>query len=247
MIRLRKPLIAFSVAALGLLLGTSAQSGDKKNPAATPSPRLNKEMKADAGWMKRHDGFVDIAKKGNVDVLFLGDSITDGWRGKGGMAVWDKAYGSMKPANFGIGGDRTEHVLWRIQNGELDGIKPKVAVLMIGTNNSGANSAEQISEGITLIVKTIREKSPTTKVLLLAVFPRGKMIPNTQNTKIIEINKTVAKLDDGKDVKFLDIGAKFMKDGQIPGEIMPDYLHLSPAGYQIWADAITPTLKEMLK
>lgn len=246
MIRLRKPLVAFSVAALGLLLGTSAQSGDKKNPATTPAPR-------DAGWVKRHEGFVEIAKKGDVDVLFLGDSITDGWRGfnpknkSGGKNVWDKTFAPLKAANFGIGGDRTEHVLWRIQNGELDGIKPKVAVLMIGTNNSGANSAEQISEGITVIVKTIREKSPTTKVLLLAVFPRGKMIPNPGNTKIIEINKTVAKLDDGKNVKFLDIGAKFMKDGQIPADIMYDYLHLTETGYQLWADAITPTLKEMLK
>lgn len=237
MVRLRQFVFACTIAALGLI-GSTAESGDKKNPATTPAPR-------DAGWVKRHDGFVEIAKKGDVDLLFLGDSITDGWRGQ--KKTWESAFGAYKPANFGIGGDRTEHVLWRIQNGELDGIKPKVAVLMIGTNNSGANSAEQISEGITEIVKTIRSKSPTTKVLLLAVFPRGKMIPNGQNTKITEINKTIAKLDDGKNVKFLDIGEKFMKDGQIPGSIMPDYLHLSQQGYQIWADAITPTLKEMLK
>jgi lysophospholipase L1-like esterase len=235
-------LASFSLAALC----TSAQSGDKKNPATTPSPRMDKAGKADAGWMKRHDGFVAIAKKGDVDVLFLGDSITDGWRGKSGKTAWDKSFGPLKSANFGIGGDRTQHVLWRIQNGELDGITPKVAVLMIGTNNTGNDSADQIADGVTAIVKTIRSKSPTTKVLLLAVFPRGKMIPNPGNTKITEINQTIAKLDDGKNVKFLDIGSKFMKDGQIPGEIMPDYLHLSEAGYQIWADAITPTLHQML-
>jgi len=241
----RRTVLAFTLVSFGLVaLCTSAQSGDKKNPATTPSPRMDKAGKADAGWIKRHEGFVEIAKKGDVDVLFLGDSITDGWRGK--KAVWEKAFGSNKPANFGIGGDRTQHVLWRIQNGELSGIKPKVAVLMIGTNNTGNDSAEQIADGVTTIVKTIREKSPTTKVLLLAVFPRGKMIPNPGNTKIIEINKTIAKLDDGKDVKYLDIGEKFMKDGQIPGTIMPDYLHLSEAGYQIWADAIAPTLNEML-
>src|SRR6185369_17903836 len=108
-----------------------------------------------------------------------------GWRGKNGKGPWDKAFGSMKPANFGIGGDRTQHVLWRIQNGELNGISPKVAVLMIGTNNTGNDSAEQIAEGVTAIVKEIRSKSSKTKVLLLAVFPRGKMIPNPGNTKII--------------------------------------------------------------
>jgi lysophospholipase L1-like esterase len=245
---MRNLLFPFAVVCVGVLaLTTAAQSGDKKNPAATPSPRLDKKGDPEKGWIKRHEGFVAIAKKGEVDVLFLGDSITDGWRGKAGKEVWEKAFGDMKPANFGIGGDRTQHVLWRIQNGELDGIKPKVAVLMIGTNNTGSDSAEKIAEGVTSIVKHINKESPHTKVLLLAVFPRGKMIPNPGNTKIIEINKIIAKLDDGKNVKYLNIGEKFMKDGQIPAEIMPDYLHLSQAGYQIWADAITPTVKEMLK
>lgn len=254
MLGLRSSLVAFTVAILGVLgLSTSGQSGDKKNPAATPSPRMTKDAKTpDAGWMKRHDGFVAIAKKGDVDLLFLGDSITDAWRSfdaknkRGGKNVWDKNFAPLKAANFGIGGDRTQHVLWRIQNGEFDGITPKLAVLMIGTNNTGPDSAEQIADGVTAIVKHIRDKSPKTKVLLLAVFPRGKMIPNTGNTKIIEINKMIAKLDDGKNVKFLDIGEKFMKNGQIPDEIMYDHLHLTEAGYQIWADAILPTVTTMM-
>jgi lysophospholipase L1-like esterase len=237
--------IAFTLTALVVAaFDVSAQPTKKKNPAITPNPRMS--LQPDQGWLKRHDGFVAIAKKGDIDVLFLGDSITDGWRGKAGKSVWDKAFGNLKPANFGIGGDRTEHVLWRIKNGELSGITPKVAVLMIGTNNTGSESADQIADGVTAIVKTIRDKSPTTKILLLAVFPRGKVIPNVGNTKIISINKTIAKLDDGSNVKFLDIGEKFMKDGQIPANIMYDYLHLTEAGYQIWADAITPTLTQML-
>jgi lysophospholipase L1-like esterase len=251
---MRKLLFAFAVACIGpLALTTAAHSNDKKNPAATPSPRLDKIGDPDKGLMKRHEGFVAIAKKGEVDVLFLGDSITDGWRNfndkkkTGGKNVWEKTFAPLHAANFGIGGDRTQHVLWRIQNGELDGIKPKAAVLMIGTNNTGSDSAEQIADGITAIVKHIQHKSPHTKVLLLAIFPRGKEIPNKGNTKIIEINKIIAKLDDGKNVKYLDIGAKFMKDGQIPAEIMYDYLHLTEAGYQIWADAITPAVTEMLK
>jgi serine/threonine protein kinase/lysophospholipase L1-like esterase len=239
---------------VGLLaLSTTAQSGDKKNPAATPSPRLDEKGDPDKSWMKRHEDFVAIANKGEVGVLFLGDSITDGWRNfnpknkAGGKNVWEKTFAPLRAANFGIGGDLTQHVLWRIQNGELDGIKPKVAVLMIGTNNTGSDSTEQIADGVTAIVTNLQHKSPHTKVLVLAVFPRGKEIPNNGNTKIIEINKLIAKLDDGKNVKYLDIGAKFMKDGRIPAEIMHDYLHLTEEGYQIWADAITPTLTGMLK
>ena len=221
-------------------------AGWLKSPTVTPSPRKAKDGKGDdPNWMKRHEGFVEIAKKGDVDVLFLGDSITDGWRGK--KAIWDKHFGAMKAANFGIGGDRTEHVLWRIQNGELNGITPKVAVLMIGTNNSGGNSADQIADGITAIVKTIREKSPSTKVLLLAVFPRGADSKFPQRVKLAEVNQKVAKLDDGKNVRYLDIGSKFLEsDGTLTKQVMPDLLHLSERGYQIWADAITPTLNEML-
>ena len=213
--------------------------------ATKPVPR-------DANWTKRHDGFVEIAKKGGVDFLLLGDSITDGWRNfdaktkRGGKNVWDKTFEPLKAANFGIGGDRTQHVLWRIQHGELDGIQPKAAVLMIGTNNTGADSAEDIADGVGAIVKTIQQKSPKTKVLLLAIFPRGKMIPNPQNSKILEINKMLVKLDNGKSVKYLDIGSKFMKDGQIPDAIMYDHLHLTEEGYQIWANAILPDVNAML-
>jgi lysophospholipase L1-like esterase len=247
---MRKLLATFTACCLGLVLLGNAHSGDKKNPATTPAVRLDKKGEQDAGWLKRHDGFVAIAKKGGVDVLFLGDSITDGWRGKNGKAVWDKTFGDLKAANFGIGGDRTQHVLWRIQNGELDGIKPKVAMLMIGTNNTGNDSAEQIADGVKAIVKTVHEKSPDTKVLLLAVFPRGNKDTfefTPQNAKITEINKIIAKLDDGgKTVKYLDIGSKFLKDSKLSKDIMPDALHLSEPGYQIWADAVNPTLRDMV-
>jgi lysophospholipase L1-like esterase len=219
----------------------------KKSVAATPAPKFEKDGKTpQQGFVKRHEGFVEIAKKGGVDVVFFGDSITDGWRGAGKDA-WAKNFEPLKSANFGIGGDRTQHVLWRITGGELEGIKPKVAVVMIGTNNSGSDSAADIAEGVTEVVKLIKSKSPETKVLLLAVFPRGQKIPNTGNDKLIEVNKTVAKLDDGKTVRYLDIGPKFLdKEGQLPKEIMPDYLHLSPKGYEIWAEAMLPLLNEML-
>src|SRR5439155_4166309 len=122
----------------------------------------------------------EIAKRGGVEVLFLGDSITDAWGGEGhgrgatGSKIFEEEFVPLKTANFGIGGDRTEHVLWRLQHGELKGIQPNVVMLMIGTNNTGSNSAEEIAAGITAIVKEIHQRSPTTKILLLGVFPRGE-------------------------------------------------------------------------
>jgi lysophospholipase L1-like esterase len=239
----------FAALAGGLMMlgGGAAVSGGDKNPAATPSPRKGKDGQPDANWMKRHDGFVAIAKKGGVDVLFLGDSITDAWRKEPAGPTWKKHFEPLKAANFGIGGDRTEHVLWRIQNGELDGISPKVAVLMIGTNNTGSNSAEQIAEGITAIVKQIRKTTPTTKILLLAVFPRGEKADNPGRAKIAQINKIVAGLDDGKTIRYLDIGGKFLKEGgMLTKDIMPDFLHLSAEGYRIWGEAIAPTVGELV-
>ena len=195
---------------------------------------------------KRHEGFVEIAKKGGVDFLLLGDSITDGWRGGSGRKTYNESFGELKPANFGIGGDRTQHVLWRLKNGELEGITPKVCMLMIGTNNGG-DSAEDVAAGITAIVKEIHGKSPKTKVLLLGIFPRGEK-PYPGREKNDKVNAIVAKLDDGgKTVKYLDIGAKFLnEDKTISKEVMPDFLHLSEKGYRIWAEAVLPTVKDLL-
>ncbi len=209
------------------------------NPAAVPKLRND--------WLDRHNGFVARAHEGNVDLLFIGDSITDGWRGRG-KEVWAQRYEPLKAANFGIGGDKTEHVLWRLQNGELDGIKPKVAVIMIGTNNTGRDSAPQIAEGISAIVNEVRQRSADTKILLLAVFPRGQKPDYPARAKITEVNQLIAKLDDGKHVFFLDIGARFLQaDGTLPPTIMPDFLHPNHDGYVIWADAMAPKLAELLK
>ena len=223
------------------------------NTAIKPEPR-------DSAWVKRHEGFVEIAKKGGVDVLFLGDSITDFWRRDdpktGGKKVWDANFASMRAANFGISGDRTQHVLWRLQNGELEGIKPKVVVLMIGTNNTGLerdkvtprNSTPEVVEGVTTIVKTLRTKLPATKILLLAIFPRAEKPDDPQRRQVNEINTAIAKLADGKTVRFLDLGPKFLAaDGTLPAEIMPDFLHPGEKGYEIWAAAIKQPLAEMLR
>ena len=192
-----------------------------------------------------------IAFQNGDKVAFLGDSITAGWAGNG-KEVWAKAFAGYTPANFGIGGDRTQHVLWRVQNGELEApLKPKAVVLMIGTNNVGGDSPEGIAKGVTTIVETIRAKQPQAKILLLAVFPRGDKPTGklgAANDKIKQVNAIISKLNDDKNIFFLDIGSKFPQpEGALTKEIMPDFLHLSPAGYQIWADAIGPKLAELMK
>jgi lysophospholipase L1-like esterase len=234
---LHRALFALLAALLATEVG--AQPAQSWNPAVTPAPRND--------WIERHNGFVARARDGGVDVLFIGDSITDAWRGTG-KDVWMERYAPLRAANFGIGGDRTEHLLWRLQNGELDGIKPKVAVLMIGTNNTRRDTAAQITEGVTAIVKEIRQRTPQTKILLLAIFPRGEKPDDPLRQKINEINPVIAKLHDGQNVHFLDINAKFLQpDGVLPASIMPDFLHPNAEGYRIWGDAMAPKLAELLK
>jgi len=213
------------------------------NAAIIPVPRTDP-----TNWLARHEGFVREAQKGGIDILFMGDSITDGWRNRG-LTVWSQYYAPRHAANFGIGGDRTEHVLWRLENGELDGIKPKVIVLMIGTNNTGKdrNSVPEIIAGVQAVVGELRAKLPDSKVLLLGIFPRSAL-GDLQRAQVALVNTVIAKLDDGKMVKYLDIGPKFLEaDGTLPRSIMPDLLHPNRQGYEIWAEAMGPTLDEMLK
>ena len=227
----------------------------QKNSALKPEPR-------EAGWVKRHEGFVELAKKGDVDVLFLGDSITDFWRREqtdkqvGGKKVFDANFSHLRTANFGISGDRTQHVLWRLQNGELNGIHPKVVVLMIGTNNIGferdgttpRNTSAEAAEGVTAIVQLLRAQLPKTKILLLAVFPRSANPTDPVLVHVNEINARIVKLADGKNVRFLDLGPQFLAaDGTLPKDIMPDLLHPNEKGYEIWAAAIKQPLADLLK
>ncbi|MCS6850899.1 MAG: platelet-activating factor acetylhydrolase IB subunit [Gemmataceae bacterium] len=241
--RVRQPLLTGWMLIVGLVVLAPLGRADdqKENTAIKPVPR-------DEKWMKRHALFLERAKKGDVDVLFLGDSITQGWEGNG-KEVWKEHFEPLKAVNFGIGGDRTQHVLWRITEGkELEGIQPKVAVLMIGTNNLSNNTNEEIAEGVTAIVKELGRQRPQTKVLLLGIFPRGAKPDDKNRERIKAINAMLAKLDDGKQIRFLDIGAKFLDaDGNLSKEIMYDFLHLTPKGYQIWAEAIKPVLLEMLR
>jgi len=202
-------------------------------------------------WMQRHEGFLARAKQGAVDVLFLGDSITDGWNRQ--KELWEKYYAPLKAANFGIGGDRTENIIWRLKNGEMNGITPRVVVLLIGTNNtSKGDQPKDIAKGIKTILDMIRKKSPRTKVLLLGVYPRGEKPGDERTDKyranITAVNKIISGFDGKNGIRYLYFGERFLApDGAIPKSLMPDFLHLSLEGYQIWADSINPLLKEMLK
>ena len=218
-------------------------------PSDQPAPKQDGHGNISPPFLARHEAFLARGKKGKIGLLFLGDSITEGWGSA--KSVWQAHYGQDDPANFGIGGDRTQNVLWRIQNGELDGIGPKVLVLMIGTNNIFLPAAD-ILKGDTKIVEQIHTKLPDTKLLLLGIFPRGAdpKIPATaaMREKIKTVNAGLAKLDDGDKTRYLDIGDKFLDaDGVITTAIMRDALHPPPKGYQIWADAMQPLLDEMMK
>lgn len=193
-------------------------------------------------WLKRHEGFVDIARKGDVDILLLGDSIMEGWRNPAARPGFFPA----KAANFGLAGDKTQNLLWRLQNGELDSIQPRVVVVLIGTNNA-QDTAGDIAEGITAVVKTVLEKVPTARVLLMGILPRGEKADTPLRAKIAETNSIIAKLDDGNRIRYLDIASKLLlPKGLLPKEIMPDYLHLSAHGYEILGEAIQPVVQEML-
>ena len=200
--------------------------------------------------MKRHQSFNDRVKKGNVDLLFIGDSITHFWETpspQGGAAVWQKFYARRNAVDLGIAGDGTGQVLWRLQNGNVDGIAPKLAVLMIGTNNAWRSMPEEIAAGVKADVAELRARLPRTKVLVLAIFPRGA--DNNDHLRQVNdaANKLIAKLADDKLVFFQDINARFLDgDGKLPTTIMPDLLHPCEKGYQIWADAIEPTVAKLM-
>lgn len=219
--------------------------------AEEPAKNIATTPEVHGGTEKRIQQFNEISKKGEAQLVFLGDSITQGWEG-GGKDVWKAAWDQYKPANFGIGGDRTEHVLWRIDNGNFDGLKPKLVVLMIGTNNTGARKAgespQQTADGVKAIIERLRKKSPDTKVLLLGIFPRGEKPDDKLRVHNAAINEHLAKIADGKSVHYMDIGKSFLQpDGTLTKEIMPDLLHLSPKGYQIWADSTRDKVAGLMK
>ena len=197
----------------------------------------------------RHEGFVERARQGNIDLLLHGDSITDWWvQNDENKAMFDKYFANIKTANFAVAGDTTQGVLWGLHNGEGQGFQPKAVMLMIGTNNAGGSTAPEIAAGIGAVILELRSNFPDAKVLMLAIFPRG-LPGDAVRDKIAQVNKLIARLDDQKHVFFLDIGAKFLDDKGVflPESFRPDNLHPQAKGYDIWGQAVQAKLAELLK
>jgi len=204
-----------------------------------------------AFFQSKHQDNLKVAEQGGIDLLFMGDSITDFWRNPdgafAGKPVFDRYYSDLKVANFGIAGDTTQGVLYRLQNGEGRGFSPKAVMLMIGTNNTSRNNAAEIAEGIGAVVLELQKDFPEVKILLLGVFPRST--PNDPvRDAIAEINTIISRLHDGNRVHYLDIGSKFLDaEGRIPEDVMSDGLHPSPKGYEIWAEAVKESLENLMR
>jgi beta-glucosidase len=217
-----------------------------------PPPRLNVAATYTQTVQRmgpRHEEFVETAKKGGIDMLLHGDSITDWWvQTDDNRAMFNKYFGGMKTANFAIAGDTTQGVLWGLHNGEGQGFQPKVVMLMIGTNNSGANTGPEIAEGVGAVVYELRQDFPDAKILLLAIFPRA--VPGDPvRDKIAEANRIISRLDDQQHVFYLDIGSKFLdeKGFFLPNTFRPDNLHPVALGYDIWGQAVQAKLAELMK
>lgn len=221
-------------------IGSASRPKPVRRPDASVTPA--------AKDLNRHADFLLRIKQGPVNLLFLGDSILDWWP-KRGEFTWLK-FAPYLPADFGVSADRTEHLLWRIEHGELNGIAPKVVVLMIGTNNIGidpVDTPEQAAAGVAKVVQVVHDKLPQSKLLLLAVFPRGARDSKMRHD-VERINAIIGKLDDGDRTRFVDVGHVFLDaDGEIPTDVMGDRLHPTEKGYGLWYDAMGPLLDEMMK
>jgi len=213
----------------------------RSNPAATYT-QTNQRMGA------RHEGFVETAKKGGIDLLLHGDSITDWWLQDANKPVFDKYFGQYRTANFAIAGDTTQGVLWGLKNGEAQGYQPKAVMLMIGTNNTGQSTGPEIAEGVGAVVGELRRNFPSAKILLLAIFPRGVPGDRVRDT-IADVNRIIARLDDQKNVFYMDIGKQFLDDKGVflPDAFRPDNLHPAAKGYDIWGQAVSAKIAELMK
>jgi lysophospholipase L1-like esterase len=218
--------------------------------AATPEPRtVDYDWMSVATWKEKHAADVAIAQKGGVDLLFVGDSITEGWEWGDGEH-WKRHFAPLGAANFGVGGDTTQNLLWRLDNGDAGALKPKVVVVLIGTNNLGRENATpaEAARGAEAVVTKLRAAFPEAKIVLHGIFPCDYS-PNAEvRQRVKDVNAKLARLDgfDGK-VVFRDIGPLFLEpDGSILPAVSPDGLHLTPEGYRRWASVLAPLVRELL-
>jgi len=243
------------VSVANVRIGRAAKPGlacpDYRSESVTPG-MLNESWSID-WWRPRHEQKLEekrqlIAAGTPPEVVFIGDSITQGWE-KEGRAVWEHHFAKLHGLALGFGGDRTENALWRLQHGEIDGIAPKAVVLMIGTNNTGhrTENPETTAAGIKRLLDEIRQRLPKAQVLLLAIFPRGEKPDDLLRGINRRVNQIIEGYADGRQVHFLDIGAALLQpDGTLSKDVMPDLLHPNERGYEIWQRAMAPTLQNLM-
>lgn len=231
---------AFLLAACSTQAAWAGECATKVVPRTVDYPWMSIER-----WRQMHAEQAERAAQGDVDVMFVGDSLTEMWP----KALWDGNFGRFKPANFGIGGDHTGNVLWRLRHRAIAALKPKLVVLMIGVNNINLcnESAEEVFGGIQAVVATLRKHYPTARILLNAVLPEGAP-DSDERRRLLAVNRKVRELDDGKTVVFRDYGAHFLgAGGVLSKELQPDLLHFSEKGYRVLAEAIRPDIENLLK
>ncbi|MCE9531249.1 MAG: GDSL family lipase [Planctomycetes bacterium] len=207
----------------------------------------NSAIKPEPHDAAKHEVLRKRAAQGNADILFLGDSITVHWLEEG-KSVWDSQFARMNAVAFGIGGNKTQHLLWRLRDDELNGLSPRVIVVLIGTNNLGVNTSKQIVAGVQANVSELRQRQPQARILLLGLLPRDERPTDPIRAKIKAVNTGFASLADGKNVFFEDIGDCLLEsDGKLSAETSPDFLHLSTEGYRRFAKALRPLIEKLLK
>lgn len=216
--------------------------------ADLPTPRTaDYEWMSAATWRQKHEANVQRAAQGDCDILLLGDSITEGWNNN---TLWHDRYPRLTIVNFGVGGDTTANLLWRIQNGELGKLKPRVVILMIGINNLGRNDDDppMVVVGIRAIVSELQAKLPASKIVVLGLLPSGQEPKTKLRKQIKEVNRRTRRtLNDGFSIFVEDVGASMLEpDGTIAPETMADFLHPTPQGYQRLADAIFSRLDRLV-
>ena len=245
--------VTLCLTAISLSLLTAHGAGQQAEPtpptpthhAVTPAPRI------DGWWFALQAEKIDLMKKGDIDLLMVGDSIVHNFSNeKVGLKVWEQHFVALKAINLGAGGDRTQHVLWRLNHLPVMKKAPKGAVVMIGTNNMGwgSDTPQQTGDGIKAIVMQLKETYPEMDVLVLGVFPRRRKLDHPHRKRIIALNALLPDLLKGiKGVTFMDIGPAFLDEaGFLSPEMMPDGTHPSEKGHEIWTEAIMPEVKRML-
>jgi lysophospholipase L1-like esterase len=236
---------------LSSLLQFPLQANTAEVPASiTPNPRmLSYSWMSLSTWYDMHAEDVALATEGSAPLVFIGDSITQGWNGEG-QSLWEKHFEPLSAVNFGIGGDTTQNLLWRLKYGATENLDPKAVILLIGTNNLSftSDNPETIAAGVIAVVDALSQSYPHAEILLMGVFPRSPNADHPHRSSIDRINGIISQLESRERITYLDITKKLAEpDGRLSKEIMPDFLHLSEEGYRRWTEAILPWVKKRVQ